>query len=117
MSPAGRTRQGSASAKAATDSVKSAATDLAKTIIDLYNGNLPGNPIGTFGEHYYWWTGGVVWESMIDYWSLTGDSSYNNLVGQALAAQVGSKLDYMPANQTKDEVRSLLSCRPSVESA
>jgi len=45
---------------------------------------------------------------MIDYWYLTGDSTYNDLVQQALISQVGPNQDYMPLNQTKNEVRTVL---------
>ncbi len=40
---------------------------------------------------------------MVDYWSLTGDSTYNSLVSTALLAQIGSSDNYMPANQTASE--------------
>jgi mannan endo-1,6-alpha-mannosidase len=41
--------------------------------------------------------------TMIDYWSRTGDSSYNDLITQALLFQASDNRDYMPVNQTKDE--------------
>lgn len=40
---------------------------------------------------------------MIDYWSKTNDSTYNDIVQQALLFQTGPDNDYMPPNQTKDE--------------
>ena len=40
---------------------------------------------------------------MVDYWSLTGDSTYNSLVSSALLAQIGSSDNYMPANQSASE--------------
>ena len=43
---------------------------------------------------------------MIEYWYLTGDSTYNAVVTQGLLAQVGPDNDYMPPNQTKTEVRN-----------
>ncbi len=42
---------------------------------------------------------------LIDYWNLTGDTTYNDIVSQALQFQVGVDNDYMPANQTADLVR------------
>lgn len=39
---------------------------------------------------------------LINYWNLTGDTSYNDLVYQAMLFQVGDDNNYMPANQTKD---------------
>jgi mannan endo-1,6-alpha-mannosidase len=41
--------------------------------------------------------------TMIDYWSRTGDDTYNDVVTQALLFQVGTNQDFMPVNQTKDE--------------
>jgi mannan endo-1,6-alpha-mannosidase len=63
-----------------------------------------GKPIGYFNSPYYWWSAGAVWDSMIDYWYLTGDSTYNDIVHQALLSQVGPNNDFMPLNQTKAEV-------------
>lgn len=41
---------------------------------------------------------------LIEYWSLTGDDSYNHLVTQGMLFQVGDGLDYEPSNQTTSEV-------------
>lgn len=41
---------------------------------------------------------------MVEYWYYTNDSTYNDVTAQALQFQVGDDEDYMPANQTKDEV-------------
>jgi mannan endo-1,6-alpha-mannosidase len=41
--------------------------------------------------------------TMVDYWSRTGDSSYNDVITQALLFQASDNRDYMPVNQTKDE--------------
>jgi mannan endo-1,6-alpha-mannosidase len=86
------------------DSIKSAAKGIVKVIVDTYNVDQPGKPIGYFDSPYYWWSAGAVWDSMIDYWYLTGDSTYNNIVHQALLSQVGPNNDFMPTNQTKAEV-------------
>lgn len=42
---------------------------------------------------------------LIEYWYLTGDDQYNDIVTQGLLHQVGEHNDYMPENQTKTEVR------------
>lgn len=42
---------------------------------------------------------------MVEYWYYTGDTTYNDVTTQALLFQVGDDKDYMPSNQTKDEVR------------
>ena len=41
--------------------------------------------------------------AMVDYWMYTGDSSYNDVVAQALAFQAGEQKDYQPRNQSFDE--------------
>ena len=41
---------------------------------------------------------------LIHYWHLTGDSSYNDVVSEAIQFQVGADNDFMPQNQTKDLV-------------
>lgn len=59
---------------------------------------------GLFPDPYGWWSGGVVWDAMVDYWFLTGDASYNDVVANALQSQVGDNNNYQPVNQTADEV-------------
>ena len=41
---------------------------------------------------------------LIHYWNLVGDSSYNEVVKQALLFQIGDQQNYMPQNQSKDLV-------------
>ena len=41
--------------------------------------------------------------TLIDYWHLTGDSTYNEVTTQALLHQVGDNRDFMPENQTRTE--------------
>jgi len=40
---------------------------------------------------------------LIDYWAITGDTSYNNETYQALQHQMGDDDDFMPTNQTLTE--------------
>ena len=47
-------------------------------------GILPGPPPG---GPYYWWQGGALWGTLIDYWHYTGDPSYNHVVTQAILHQ------------------------------
>ena len=47
---------------------------------------------------------------LINYWNLTGDSTYNEVVKQALLFQRGDDDNYMPQNQSKDLVSILLGC-------
>ena len=46
---------------------------------------------------------------LINYWKLTGDDQYNDIVSQALLFQIGEKDNYMPKNQTQSLVCWLLS--------
>jgi mannan endo-1,6-alpha-mannosidase len=62
-------------------------------------GLLPG--AGAVGGGYYWWEAGAMFGTMIDYWHITGDPAYNEVVSQALLFQVGPNQDYMPPNQSK----------------
>lgn len=41
--------------------------------------------------------------TMVDYWRYTNDTTYNDVVEQALQFQVGPDNDYLPPNQTKNE--------------
>lgn len=41
--------------------------------------------------------------TLIDYWSLTGDTTYNKVITQAMLHQVGDDRDFMPKNQTRTE--------------
>jgi mannan endo-1,6-alpha-mannosidase len=60
-------------------------------------GILPGPPPN--GD-YYWWEGGALWGTMIDYWHLTGDTTYNNVTKEAMLFQVGPQDNYEPPNVT-----------------
>lgn len=42
-----------------------------------------------------------MWGTLIDYWYITGDTSYNEATSQGLLFQVGPYQDYMPPNQSK----------------
>jgi mannan endo-1,6-alpha-mannosidase len=85
------------------DSIKSAARTLAHDMMTYYSGNLTGNIPGLLPGPYYWWEAGAMFGSLIDYWYYTGDTTYNDVVQQALLFQVGPHNDYMPPNETKSE--------------
>ncbi|KAH8894283.1 mannan endo-1,6-alpha-mannosidase DCW1-like protein [Thozetella sp. PMI_491] len=76
------------------DSIKKAAALVAYDLMKYYHGNesgmtpgiLPGPPPN--GD-YYWWEGGALWGTMIDYWHYTGDDTYNPQVTQSLLHQAG----------------------------
>jgi mannan endo-1,6-alpha-mannosidase len=60
-------------------------------------GILPGPPPA--GD-YYWWESGAMWGTLIDYWKLTGDSTYNDEITKSLLWQVGPNRDFKPPNVT-----------------
>jgi mannan endo-1,6-alpha-mannosidase len=62
-------------------------------------GILPGPPTEHKGD-YYWWEGGAMMGTYIDYWFLTGDPSYNHVVTEGMLHQVGPNRDYQPPNHT-----------------
>ena len=41
-----------------------------------------------------------MWGTLIDYWHLTGDSSYNKVTMQGMQFQTGAQNDYEPSNIT-----------------
>ena len=90
------------------DSIKGAALTISKGLLSYYHASEPGSAPGIFAPPYFWWASGAVWGGLIEYWHYTGDAQYNDLVGQALLSQAGPNLDYMPANQTKTEVKCML---------
>ncbi|KAK5087235.1 hypothetical protein LTR05_004406 [Lithohypha guttulata] len=91
--------------------VKSVASTIAYDMMTVYTGNqsgqvpglLPGglncnpNNIGT----YCWWEAGAMFGALINYWQYTGDSSYNDVVSQALQWQKGADSNFNPANQSR----------------
>jgi hypothetical protein len=91
------------------DSIKTAAQAVAKGVVAPYIGTQPGQIPGIYPSPYYWWSGGAIFDALVDYWYLTGDSTYNDIVKQSLEFQVGPNSDYMPPNQTKTEVHTHIS--------
>lgn len=87
------------------DEIKASAKTIAFDLMGYYKGNLSGQVPGILpgpppaGE-YYWWEGGALMGAMIDYWHLTGDDTYNDVVTQGMLHQVGDNRDYQPINYT-----------------
>ncbi|KAL8306393.1 hypothetical protein RB597_003079 [Gaeumannomyces tritici] len=85
------------------DQIIQSSRDLAWEVMALYPGNqtgqetgiLPGPPDDGKGP-YYWWQAGAMWAAMIDYWHLTGDTTYNKLVTDGILAQHGPDRDFQP---------------------
>lgn len=88
-----------------TDDIKTTAASLAYDTMSYYKGNTSGQTPGILpgpppAGDYYWWEAGALWGAMIDYWHFTGDSTYNDVVTDAMLFQVGPNRDYMPPNVT-----------------
>ena len=86
-----------------TDSIKSAASTVAYDLVTFYTGNNTGDVPGNLPDPYYWWEAGAMFGSLINYWALTGDTTYNDITLQAMEHQAGSNGDFMPSNQTYTE--------------
>ncbi|KAF3071384.1 Mannan endo-1,6-alpha-mannosidase DCW1 [Trichoderma lentiforme] len=89
------------------DNIRETARGLAYDLMLQYDGNktgqipgiLPGPPTENKGD-YYWWEGGAMMGTYVDYWHLTGDTSYNSVVMEGMLHQVGDHANYMPLNHT-----------------
>lgn len=74
--------------------------------MEYYHGDEPGQTPGILpgpppDGDYYWWQGGALWGTMIDYWHFTGDKTYNEMTKYAMVFQAGSPQNcYMPPNWT-----------------
>lgn len=90
------------------DSIKAAAKLVAANMMTYYNGDQPGGVPGLLPAPYYWWETGAMFGQLIHYWSLTGDTAYNDRIKEALLFQIGDNKNYMPANRTKDLVRAMI---------
>ncbi|KAG5991182.1 hypothetical protein E4U43_004082 [Claviceps pusilla] len=85
------------------NSLKSTASTIAYGLMSYYGGNQTGGIPGNLPEPYYWWEAGAMFGTLIDYWHLTGDTSYNAATMQAMVHQAGPTKDFMPKNQTRTE--------------
>ncbi|TAQ90271.1 hypothetical protein B7494_g1424 [Chlorociboria aeruginascens] len=85
--------------------IKQVASTVAYDLMKWYTGNITNTSttIGVLPAPYYWWEAGALWGTMLDYYHLTGDPTYNEVTTQALESQVGPNFDYMLAAQQKDE--------------
>jgi mannan endo-1,6-alpha-mannosidase len=90
------------------DSIRSAASTLAHGLMSYYQNNktdTPKSAIGTLPTPLYWWEAGAVWGGLIDYWAYTKDTSFNDVVMQAMMAQTGTGNDYLPEAYYSSMVR------------
>ncbi|KAL7952027.1 glycoside hydrolase family 76 protein [Trichoderma barbatum] len=89
------------------DNIRDSARGLAYDLMLQYEGNktgeipgiLPGPPSENKGD-YYWWEGGAMMGTYVDYWHLTGDPSYNAVVMEGILHQVGDNENFMPLNHS-----------------
>ncbi|KAF7547559.1 hypothetical protein G7Z17_g7644 [Cylindrodendrum hubeiense] len=89
------------------DSIRDVAASLAYDTMSYYSGNTSDVPkdLGDLQDPYYWWVAGALWGAMLDYYHLTNDPSYNDVIIEALLAptNLGTGEDYMPAEHADEE--------------
>jgi mannan endo-1,6-alpha-mannosidase len=89
------------------DGIVKASKALASDLIKFYKGNESGHIPGLLPEKetetdgYYWYQSGAFMGAYVDYWQLTGDDTYNDLVAEGIQWQRGQENDFMPANQSR----------------
>ncbi|KAI1658347.1 glycoside hydrolase family 76 protein [Daldinia decipiens] len=85
-----------------TDSIKAAAALVAEDLMGLYDGEKPGNAPGILpgvaeGD-VSWWTGGVLWDTLLDYKDRSGESKYDETISRGIQWQTGPYDDFLPIN-------------------
>ncbi|KAM0250921.1 hypothetical protein ACHAQJ_008417 [Trichoderma viride] len=85
--------------------IKKTASTIAWDLLQYYHGNESGQTPGLLpgpppAAPYYWWEAGAMFGTLIDYWYLTNDSTYNDLVIQGIQWQTGPADDFQPPNVT-----------------
>jgi len=64
-------------------------------VIALYNGNQTGGTLGKWPfPPYYWWESGGAWGGLMEYWHYTNDNTFNDIMQEALIAQLGPNNDF-----------------------
>jgi mannan endo-1,6-alpha-mannosidase len=96
-------RNTSLDAKFLLDSIVSISSTLVGGMVSYYIGNDSSEIPGILPSPYYWWEGGAMFDTLIQYRRLTGDKQFDGIVSQALQFQQGPNSDFMPPNQTKTE--------------
>ncbi|KAI3400603.1 hypothetical protein diail_2314 [Diaporthe ilicicola] len=87
------------------DAIVESSRSLAKDMMTFYHGEEPGATPGILpgpppAGDYYWYMAAGFFGTYLDYWHLTGDDSYKDVITNALLFQVGPNNDYMPPNVT-----------------
>lgn len=75
--------------------IKEAAKTVAYGMMKYYNGNETGMIPGELVNPYYWWECGAMFDSLVRYYHLTGDSTYNEVVTEGMLFQVGPYDNFM----------------------
>lgn len=87
------------------ESIKKAAALVAEDLLTFYHGDEPGMVPGILpgpppDGDYYWWQGGAMWGTLLDYRHHTGDKQFDDTISEAMLFQVGPNADFMPPNWT-----------------
>jgi len=77
------------------ESLKNAAATAAFNTMSNYTSNITGHIPGYIDGK--WWEGGALFQTMIQYWYFTGDTSNNPAISQGMSWQRGDN-NFFPAN-------------------
>ncbi|KAM5350762.1 hypothetical protein ACJ41O_007267 [Fusarium nematophilum] len=88
-----------------TDDIPKTSKSLASDLIEFYDGDEPRKTPGLPPQvkapgartHRYGWESGVLMSAYLDYWQLTGDETYNDVVMKGLLHKAGENADFMSA--------------------
>jgi len=87
-----------AAAANSTASIKSETSPIAKNLMSYYTTNL--TTTGVLPSPYLWSEAATLFATMINYAYYTGDTTYSDTVAKGLVAQVGSKNDFQPSDES-----------------
>ncbi|OCK76890.1 glycoside hydrolase family 76 protein [Lepidopterella palustris CBS 459.81] len=73
-----------------TDSIKTTASTIARSLVSLYPANT-----GILPAPYYWWQSGTTLDGLLSYYHITGDTTYNALATSAILSQITPTNDFM----------------------
>jgi mannan endo-1,6-alpha-mannosidase len=83
------------------DAIRKSAGVLAKDLMAFYDTKAKDFVPGLIpDDDYYWFQTGAFMTTMINYWQLTGDKSYNDVLLEGMLHQRGEQNDFLVANQT-----------------
>jgi mannan endo-1,6-alpha-mannosidase len=83
-------------------SILRAAKTVVDDLLDFYTANGKGPAIpGLLPSPYYFWEAGLTFDSLINYWSLSGDASVVKTIQEGVLFQAGPDYSFMPPNQSK----------------